>query len=87
MKTIRKIGSIIVLLTLTVSAVQAQESLSVFPVTNYGANGNGVAENAVSIQQAIDASAPNGTEVGYFTGPKKRFNQFSVSLTKDDVGT
>ena len=41
MKTIRKIGSIIVLLTLTVSAVQAQESLSVFPVTDYGATGNG----------------------------------------------
>jgi len=82
MKTIRKIGFIIVLLTLTVSVIQAQESRSVFPVTDYGANGNGVAENAVSIQKAIDAAAAAGGGVVLF--PRGEYRTATIFL-KDNV--
>ena len=72
MKMIQKIGFIVVLLTLTVSVTQAQESLSVFPVTDYGANGNGVAENAKTIQQAIDTAAAVGGGVVLFPAGEYR---------------
>jgi polygalacturonase len=82
MKAIRKIGFIVVLLTLAVSAVQAQESPSVFPVTDYGATGNGVAENAVSIQKAIDAAAAAGGGVVLF--PAGEYRTTTLFL-KDNV--
>ena len=72
MRTTRRIGFVIILLTLTVSAIQAQDSLIVFPVTDYGANGNGVAENARSIQQAIDTAAAAGGGVVLFPAGEYR---------------
>ena len=46
-------SSLIVLLTLAVGASQVQESERVFSVTDYGANADGVVENAASIQRAM----------------------------------
>jgi polygalacturonase len=82
MKTIRKIGFLTVLLILTVSVNLAQESLSVFPVTDYGAIGNGVAENAKSIQTAIDAAAAAGGGVVLF--PAGEYRTTTLFL-KDNV--
>jgi len=82
MNTTRIIGFLIVLLTFTLGATQAQEPLGVFSVTDYGANGNSVAENAASIQKAIDAAAAAGGGVVLF--PAGEYRTTTIFL-KDNV--
>ena len=72
MKTIRRIGLLIPLLTLAVGAIHANESQRVSSVRDYGANGNGVAENAASIQKAIDDAAAVGGGVVLFPAGEYR---------------
>jgi len=76
------IGFLFVLLTVIVGATQAQEPLGVFSVTDYGTNGNGMAENAASIQRAIDAAALSGGGVVLF--PAGEYSTTTIFL-KDNV--
>lgn len=78
MKMNRGIGFLMALLTLTVSAIEAQE----FSVIDYGAQGNGVYENAQSIQKAIDAAAEAGGGVVLF--PPGEYRTGTIFL-KDNV--
>ena len=82
MKATDTIGFLIVLMTFTVGTIQARESLSVFSITDYGANGNGVAENAVSIQKAIDAAAEAGGGIVLF--PPGEYRTTTIFL-RDNV--
>ena len=75
-------SSPIVLLTLTIGAIQAQESERLFSVTDYGANTDGVVENAASIQKAIDAAAAAGGGVVLF--PAGEYRTTTIFL-KDNV--
>ncbi|TWU32540.1 glycosyl hydrolase family 28 protein [Novipirellula artificiosorum] len=67
---------------LTLGASHAQESRSVYSVTDYGASGNGVAEDAVSIQKAIDAASEAGGGVVLF--PPGEYRTATIFL-KDNV--
>ena len=82
MKTTRIIDFVFILLAFAVGVANGQKPLEVFSVIDYGANGNGVAENAVSIQRAIDAAAAVGGGVVLF--PVGEYRTTTVFL-KDNV--
>jgi len=75
-------NSLFVLPALSIGAIQARESGRVFSVNEYGTNGIGVAENAASIQKAIDAAAAAGGGVVLF--PAGEYRTATVFL-KDNV--
>ena len=73
------------LASVTSPKLESYSSLEVermFSVVDYGANGNGVAENAASIQKAIDAAAAAGGGIVLF--PAGEYRTTTVFL-KDNV--
>ena len=78
MKIVLRISFLFVLLALTTGQTIAQ----VFNVTDYGAQGDGVYENAQSIQKAIDAAAEAGGGVVLF--PPGEYRTATIFL-KDNV--
>ena len=78
MNRIRRVVFALILLALTTGPTIAQ----VFDVTDYGVQGDGVHENAPSIQKAIDAAAAAGGGVVLF--PPGEYRTTTIFL-KDNV--
>ena len=78
MNRTRRMVLFFVLLALNAGSALAQ----IYRVTDYGANGNGVAENAAAIQKAIDAAAAVGGGVVLFPAGEYRTTTIFI---KDNV--
>jgi len=91
MKMIQKTSFLIALTILGAVIAFAEDSPAVFSVTDYGANGNGITENAASIQRAIDAASAAGGGVVLFPPGEYRtgtiFLKNNVTLRLDKGAT